>query len=390
MAGDGTDEVGRARPVKRRTPVKPRPPVERIVQLSKCHCGPGRDGRQPQEDSAEATRKTKKMGTLQAQVWRRLRPGSTLSNLSRGMGTPDEAALGTVRLTSSFAKTGTATDPARPQRRAWSLRNALLVVPPIVAAYLGYWQVGRREEKIGMLEERQRVMAAEEDAPSEVLFARQDAAVVPEYTKVGVSGRFEESESVFIGPRPRSSMGITEAGYFMVTPMYVDGDAGKPVMVLRGWVPESWKKRHAEKPGLGSTKSVRGVVRYSERPSRFVPENCPRQRDWYYVDVPGLARAMGLPEWTHLIEVVTSSDGLMQYGGKAKASAMDILAGKTTVRQIHEERDEERYPIPKSLGDMQHFSVMPRDHLNYALTWFSLSAATSGLAWKILSRSKRL
>ena len=120
VAGAGTDEVGRARPVKRRTPVKPRPPVERIVQLSKCHCGPGRDGRQPQEDSAEATRKTKKMGTLQAQVWRRLRPGSTLSNLSRSMGTPDEAALGTVRLTSSFAKTGTATDPARPQGISWA------------------------------------------------------------------------------------------------------------------------------------------------------------------------------------------------------------------------------------------------------------------------------
>lgn len=330
------------------------------------------------------------MGSLQAQVWRRFRLGSILANLSHGLVKPDEAALGSVRLVSSFARTGTATNPSRPQGRASSLRNAMLIVPPIVAAYLGYWQVGRREEKIEMLEERRRVMAAEEDAPSEVLFARQDEAVVPEYTKVGVSGRFDESQSVFIGPRPRSSMGITEAGYFMVTPMYVDGDASKPVMVLRGWVPESWKRRHADNPGMGSTRSIRGVVRYSERPSRFVPENCPRQRDWYYVDVPGLAKAMGLPESTQLIEVVTTSDQLMQYGGKAKASAMDILAGKTTVRQINEERDEERYPIPKSLGDMQHFSVMPRDHLNYALTWFSLSAATSGLAWKIFSRSKRL
>ena len=101
-----------------------------------------------------------------------------------------------------------------------------------------------------------------------------------------------------------------------------------------------------------------------------------------------MAKAMKLPDSTQLVEVVTTSDQLMQYGGKAKASAMDILAGKTTVRQIRGERDEERYPIPKSLGDLQHFSVMPRDHLNYALTWFSLSAATSGLAWKIISRRR--
>lgn len=329
------------------------------------------------------------MGTLYAQAWRRFKVGSILANLSRSLKKPDEAASGTVRLVSSFAKTSTArTSPARAQHSASSLRNAMLIIPPIVAAYLGYWQIGRREEKIEMLEERQRVMAAEEDAPPEVLFARHDAAGVPEYTKVGVSGRFDESKSVFIGPRPRSSMGITEAGYFMVTPMYVDGDADKPVMVLRGWVPESWKKRHVEKPGMGSITSIRGVVRYSERPSRFVPENCPRQRDWYYVDVPELAKAMGLPGSTQLIEVVTTSDQLMQYGGKAKASAMDILAGKTTVRQINEERDEEQYPIHKSLGDMNHFTVMPQDHLNYALTWFSLSAATSGLAWKVISRGR--
>ena len=330
------------------------------------------------------------MGSLHGQAWRRFKLGSIMASLTHthSMMKPGEHAMGWERSVSSFAKaTGTAANSARPQLGASALRNAMLILPPVVAAYLGFWQVGRREEKVEMLEERQRVMAAEDDASPDVLFARQDA-VVPEYTKVGVSGRFDESQSVFIGPRPRSSMGITEAGYFMVTPMYVDGDREKPLMVLRGWVPESWKKRSVEKAGMGPITSIRGVVRYSERPSRFVPDNCPRQRDWYFVDVSGMAKAMKLPDSTQLVEVVTTSDQLMQYGGKAKASAMDILAGKTTVRQIRGERDEERYPIPKSLGDLQHFSVMPRDHLNYALTWFSLSAATSGLAWKIISRRR--
>lgn len=267
----------------------------------------------------------------------------------------------------------------------------MLVLPPMLAAYLGVWQIGRREEKIRMLEERERVMMTEDDAPSDVLFSGEHVA---EYTKVSVSGTYDESKSMFIGPRPRSSMGITEAGYFMVTPMYVDGDVAKPLLVLRGWVPESWKsngmdsdingERRASEPATAPPAMLRGVVRSSEKPSRFVPENCPRQRDWYYVDVPALARAVGLPESTKLVEIVKTGDELMQYGGKAKASAMDILAGKTTVRQINQERDEEQYPIAKSIGDMRHFSVMPRDHLNYALTWFSLSGATGLLALKLL------
>ena len=62
-----------------------------------------------------------------------------------------------------------------------------------------------------------------------------------------------------------------------------------------------------------------------------------------------MTKAMKLPDSTQLVEVVTTRDQLMQYGGSAKASAMDILAGKTTVWHIHEEPDEERYPIPKSL-----------------------------------------
>jgi surfeit locus 1 family protein len=274
----------------------------------------------------------------------------------------------------------------------------MLVLPPMLAAYLGVWQVGRREEKIHMLEERERMMSSDElsldedpkafsdDVPS----LAQDS--LPEYRKVRLSGSFNDDRSVFVGPRPRSSMGITEAGYFMVTPMMLDNDARTTVLVLRGWVPESWKKDPSKReiqdgPSRPRVLSIRGVVRRSERPSMFVPENQPQRGDWYYIDVPAMAKSLDLPESTPLIELVTfDDDALMQYGGKSKATAMDILGGRTTVRQIHEEKGGEKYPIRKSLGDLQHFSVMPRDHLNYAITWFTLSAATSGIAYAILRK----
>jgi surfeit locus 1 family protein len=200
-----------------------------------------------------------------------------------------------------------------------------------------------------------------------------------EYKRVHATGVFENEKSIFIGPRPRSTMGVTESGYFMVTPLKQNG---RSIMVLRGWVPAAWKFSKLPHDGVQAT--LHGVVRLSENPSIFVPKNTPEKGDWYFIDVPHLACALGLPESTPLVEVVTSEEDTIQSGGKVNPTAMDILGGRTTIRTVNEEKDKESYPLAKSEGDLRHFSVMPRDHLNYALTWFSLSAATSGLAYKVI------
>ena len=85
---------------------------------------------------------------------------------------------------------------------------------------------------------------------------------------------------------------------------------------------------------------VVGVVRGSEKPSIFVPENLPNTGQWYYVDVPMIARACGLPEDTLYVEDISDD-----------ASAIDP------------------YPVPKVVNTLIRFSVMPWDHLNYTLTW---------------------
>jgi len=85
---------------------------------------------------------------------------------------------------------------------------------------------------------------------------------------------------------------------------------------------------------------VVGVVRGSEKPSIFVPENLPNTGQWYYVDVPMIARACGLPEDTLYVEDISDD-----------ASAIDP------------------YPVPKDVNTLIRFSVMPWDHLNYTLTW---------------------
>lgn len=51
--------------------------------------------------------------------------------------------------------------------------------------------------------------------------------------------------------------------------------------------------------------SVDGVVRASENRGGFVPDNVGEQ--WYWLDVPAMARACGLPPETPFVELLTDT-----------------------------------------------------------------------------------
>jgi surfeit locus 1 family protein len=88
--------------------------------------------------------------------------------------------------------------------------------------------------------------------------------------------------------------------------------------------------------------TVRGVIRGSENPNMFVPDNVPSKGQWFYVDVPAMARTLDLPEDTVLIEVV---------------------------QEPNKREGSETFPVPKDAKALLHSSVTPQDHINYALTW---------------------
>ena len=95
-----------------------------------------------------------------------------------------------------------------------------------------------------------------------------------------------------------------------------------------------------DQPPTQTPDEVVGVIRGSEKPSIFVPPNDPNSGQWFYVDVPAIARAFGLPEDTIYIE------------------------------DIHEDVNPSNpYPLPKDGSTLIRSSVMPQDHLNYTLTW---------------------
>ncbi|KAI4302548.1 hypothetical protein MLD38_038277 [Melastoma candidum] len=290
--------------------------------------------------------------------------------------------------------------PGQGERDGGRWSRLLLFVPGAITFGLGTWQIFRRQDKIKMLEYRQERLGMEPLKLGKVSPTSEDLNNL-EFRRVSCTGVFDEKRSIFIGPRSRSISGVTENGYYLITPLMPLQDNPEslksPVLVNRGWVPRSWRdklleasRNIVEPADLSKTDSqkseghswwrfwqkkpkteddnasevtpveVIGVVRGNEKPSMFVPANDPSTSQWFYVDVPAIARAVGLPADTVYIEDVNE----------------DVNPSCP-------------YPIPKDINTLIRSSVMPQDHLNYTMTWYSLSAAVTFMAFKRLKQKSR-
>ncbi|KAE8722433.1 Surfeit locus protein 1 [Hibiscus syriacus] len=270
-----------------------------------------------------------------------------------------------------------------------------LFLPGAITFGLGTWQIFRRQDKIKVLDYRLKRLEME---PLKLNGMSHSSEILEtlEFRRVVCKGVFDNGRSIYIGPRSRSICGVTENGYYVITPlMRIPGDAESvqsPVLVNRGWVPRSWRDKSFEVPEDREKSSsmdavpappneqswwrifqskkqktvkdqasaitsveVIGVARGSEKPSIFVPANDPNSGQWFYVDVPAIAVSCGLPKDTLLIEDINENFN-----------------------------PSNPYPIPKDVNSLIHSSVMPQDHLNYTLTWYSLSAAVTFMAFKRL------
>ncbi|XP_010229023.1 surfeit locus protein 1 [Brachypodium distachyon] len=286
---------------------------------------------------------------------------------------------------------------------AWS--KLFLFAPGAITFGLGTWQLFRRQEKIEMLDYRTQRLEMEPVAWNETVSsaALRDPSVL-EFRKIVCEGDFDVEKSVFIGPRSRSISGVTENGYYVITPLIPrltePGSLQLPILVNRGWVPRGWRDTNMQNhQDLGETSEVKqadkktdersmwwkfwskepesssevqkpvksvkppvrviGVIRGSEKPSIFVPANEPSNGQWFYVDVPMIAHECGLPENTVYIEDVNE----------------DVSATNP-------------YPLPKDVNALIHHSVMPDDHLKYTVTWYTLSAAVTYMASKRIKVKK--
>jgi surfeit locus 1 family protein len=214
------------------------------------------------------------------------------------------------------------------------LAPTLFTIPVVaVLVALGVWQLQRLEWKSRLIAERATAVAAAPVSPPQTLAE----ARALEFHRVTVEGVFLHDKEIV-----RNAIAAKgDAGFDVLTPLR--DAAGRIVFVNRGFVPTELKDPATRPAGqLAGTVRVSGLLRVppQEKPGWFIPDNRPDSNAWFWIDLPAMAAADGL---ANVAPFYIDADAAPNPGGWPKGG-VTLLA-------------------------------LPNDHLQYAITWFSLAAA---------------
>ncbi|HUZ62100.1 MAG TPA: SURF1 family protein [Acetobacteraceae bacterium] len=212
--------------------------------------------------------------------------------------------------------------PARPPR-IWPAAIAVLAALCILVA-LGAWQMQRLQWKNAIIA----AIAHAEQAPAVPLPARPTR-----FEKVGVQGTWRPGAAALYGDEVHdTARGLTRGGHLL---MVLDRAGAPPVVVDRGWVPQT--RPHPVDAPAGPV-NVSGFVLPPERPGALSAQDDPAHRLFYTRDPRAIGRALGVPD----------------------------AAPFTLIALGHVPPGT--YPVPA-----KHLPRPPDNHLQYALTWFGMA-----------------
>jgi surfeit locus 1 family protein len=198
---------------------------------------------------------------------------------------------------------------------------------------LGSWQIERLFWKEGLIAQRQAAVAA---APAAVP-ATLDEARGMEFRHVTDEGVFLNDKEIFLGA---TSEGGGE-GYQILTPLREA--SGRIVFVDRGYIPAELRDPAKRAAGqIEGTVRVEGLLRLPPegKPNWFLPNNRPDLNYWFWVDIPAMSAADKLDR---VAPFYIDADATPNPGGWPKGGVTRL--------------------------------ALPNNHLQYAITWFSLAVA---------------
>ncbi len=213
---------------------------------------------------------------------------------------------------------------SRIRPRLWP---TLIALPAfLILIGLGIWQVDRLAWKTELLA----TIDARMSAPAVTLPTAIDDPSAWDYRRVTVDGTFEPGRALRLVSRVHGG----QAGEQVIVPLVRD-DVERPgqiVLVDQGWVPNGWQ------PDAGTVEgTVTGILHVPTRPGWLQPANDPQANTWFFVDLDAMAAAVGAAQVFPLV--------LYQDAGPTDAPP---IGGQLRVD-------------------------LPNNHLNYAITWFSLA-----------------
>lgn len=210
----------------------------------------------------------------------------------------------------------------------------LFTIPVLLLCLgLGFWQIERLFWKEGLIAQRQAAVTA---APIAVPRSLEEARDM-EFRHVSAEGVFLHDKEVFLGATSEAG----RQGYQVLTPLReADGDI---VFVNRGFIPGELKDPAKRALGQAAgTVQVHGLLRLppAKRPAWFLPDNRPDLNYWFWVDLSAMSAADNLER---VAPFYIDADATPNPGGWPKGGVTRL--------------------------------ALPNNHLQYAITWFSLAVA---------------
>jgi surfeit locus 1 family protein len=209
--------------------------------------------------------------------------------------------------------------------------SLMTLVALAVLVGLGVWQLQRlhwKSEIIATIETQMTLPASPLPAGD----------INPEewrYRKAQVEGRFHHDKEIHM--YAASAKG--KPGYLIITPL--ERPDGSFVFFNRGWVPMDKRNPETRKEGqIEGLVTLAGIGRKPWLQNTFVADNEPKANIWFYGDLDGMAK---FHEIVHYAPIFLEADETPNPGGLP-------IGGQSRVK-------------------------ISNDHLNYALTWFSLAVA---------------
>jgi surfeit locus 1 family protein len=210
----------------------------------------------------------------------------------------------------------------------------LFTIPAlIILVGLGIWQVQRLHWKEGLIAQRDAMVSAPPIAPPPTLAEARPN----EFRHVAVDGVLLNDKELFLAASSEGG----GSGYEVVTPL--QEASGRIIFVNRGFIPLELKdraKRAAGEPA--GAMHIAGLLRVppAQKPTFFLPDNRPDLNLWFWVDLPAMAKAAGVAD---AAPFYIDADTAPNPGGWPKGGVTRL--------------------------------ELPNDHLQYAITWFSLAIA---------------
>jgi surfeit locus 1 family protein len=210
----------------------------------------------------------------------------------------------------------------------------VFTVPVVLLLFgLGFWQIERLFWKRELITLRQAAVTA---APLAAPRSLEEARGM-EFHPVTDQGVFLHDKEIFLGATSEAGRN----GYQVLTPLQESG--GRIVFVNRGFIPAELKDPAKRSDGqIAGAVRVQGLLRLppAEKPAWFLPDNRADLNYWFWVDLPAMAAADGLDR---VAPFYIDADATPNPGGWPKGAVTRL--------------------------------ALRNDHLQYAITWFSLAVA---------------